>query len=96
MSEFETLLVGGSQEASEEGSHHILDSLGVKPLVLEELQRDVAPWRDREAYRRIKRLIPAAQLIYCEDTAWLLRHGHALFGWLRLRGLPAAVRRRRR
>jgi glycosyltransferase involved in cell wall biosynthesis len=55
--EFETLLVGGSQEASEEGSHHILDGLGVKPLILPELQREVAPWRDRGAYRRIKRLI---------------------------------------
>ena len=53
-SEFETLLVGGSQEATEEGSHHILDAVGVKPLVLPELQREVAPWRDRGAYRRIK------------------------------------------
>ena len=55
--EFETLLVGGSQEASEEGSHHILDAMGVKPLILPELQREVAPWRDRGAYRRIKALI---------------------------------------
>lgn len=55
--EFETLLVGGSQEAMEEGSHHILRSLGVEPLILPELQREVAPWRDRGAYRRIKQLI---------------------------------------
>lgn len=55
--EYETLLVGGSQEEHEEGSHHILDSLGVKPLILPELQREVAPWRDRSAYTRIKRLI---------------------------------------
>ena len=55
--DFETLLVGGSQEASEEGSHHILDAVGVKPLILPELQREVAPWRDRGAYRRIKQLI---------------------------------------
>ncbi len=55
--DFETLLVGGSQEASEEGSHHILSSLGVKPVILPELQREVAPWRDRGAYRRIKELI---------------------------------------
>lgn len=55
--EFETLLVGGSQEATEEGSHHILSSLGVKPMILPELQREVAPWRDRGAYRRIKKLI---------------------------------------
>ncbi|MBK7946294.1 MAG: glycosyltransferase [Flavobacteriales bacterium] len=56
-SDFETLLVGGSQEEHEEGSHHILDNLGVKPLILPELQREVAPWRDRSAYTRIKRLI---------------------------------------
>lgn len=55
--EFETLLVGGSQEATEEGSHHILKSLGVEPVILPELQREVAPWRDRGAYRRIKKLI---------------------------------------
>jgi glycosyltransferase involved in cell wall biosynthesis len=55
--DFETLLVGGSQEATEEGSHHILDAVGVKPLVLPELQREVAPWRDGAAYRRIKELI---------------------------------------
>ncbi len=55
--EFETLLVGGSQEATETGSQHILDAMGVKPLILPELQREVAPWRDRGAYRRIKELI---------------------------------------
>ncbi len=56
-SDYETLLVGGSQEASEEGSHHILSNLGVEPLILPELQREVAPWRDRGAYTRIKKLI---------------------------------------
>lgn len=55
--EFETLLVGGSQETNEEGSHHILDAVGVTPLILPELQREVAPWRDRGAYRRIRQLI---------------------------------------
>lgn len=55
--EYETLLVGGSQEATEEGSHHILDGLGITPMILPELQREVAPWRDRGAYRRIKQLI---------------------------------------
>ncbi len=55
--DFETLLVGGSQELTEEGSHHILDKMGVTPMILPELQREVAPWRDRGAYRRIKELI---------------------------------------
>lgn len=55
--EFETLLVGGAQEQSEEGSGHILKSMGVEPMILPEMQREVAPWRDRSAYRRIKQLI---------------------------------------
>lgn len=55
--EYETLLVGGAQEAGEEGSGHILQSLGVEPLILPEMQREVAPWRDSTAYRRIKRII---------------------------------------
>ncbi len=55
--DFETLLVGGAQEQSEEGSGHILKNLGVEPMILPEMQREVAPWRDRSAYRRIKRLI---------------------------------------
>lgn len=55
--EFETLLIGGSQEASEAASLHILRSMGVEPMILPELQREVAPWRDRSAYRRIKQVI---------------------------------------
>jgi glycosyltransferase involved in cell wall biosynthesis len=55
--DYETMLVGGSQEATEEGSQHILSSMGVKPIILPELQREVAPWRDRGAYTRIKQLI---------------------------------------
>jgi glycosyltransferase involved in cell wall biosynthesis len=55
--DFETLLVGGAQEQSEEGSGHILKNMGVEPLILPEMQREVAPWRDRSAYRRIKQLI---------------------------------------
>lgn len=55
--EYETLLVGGAQENTEEGSGHILENLGVEPMVLPEMQREVAPWRDRSAYRRIKAII---------------------------------------
>ncbi|MBK7946782.1 MAG: glycosyltransferase [Flavobacteriales bacterium] len=55
--EFETLLIGGSQEATEAGSQYITKSMGVEPMILPELQREVAPWRDRAAYRRIKQVI---------------------------------------
>src|SRR6186713_1849376 len=56
-SDFETLLVGGQWDESEEGSKHILDAIGVEPLILPEMRRDIAPWRDRTAYRRVKQLI---------------------------------------
>ncbi|MBL7962247.1 MAG: glycosyltransferase [Flavobacteriales bacterium] len=56
-SDFETLLVGGGQEAGEEDSQHILRSLGVEATILPEMQREVAPWNDRGAYHRIKQLI---------------------------------------
>ncbi|MBP8822940.1 MAG: glycosyltransferase [Flavobacteriales bacterium] len=55
--EFETLLVGGPQGPHEEGSGHILRSLGVEAMVLPEMQREVSPWQDHTAYRRIKQII---------------------------------------
>ena len=55
--DFETRLVGGMWDPTEEGSKHILEGLGVEPVILPEMRRDIAPWRDREAYRRIKAMI---------------------------------------
>ncbi len=55
--EYETRLIGGSEEDNEEGSRHILEGLGVNGEVLPEMQREVAPWRDRAAYRRIRAII---------------------------------------
>lgn len=54
---YETLLVGGPEGPHEEGSGHILRALGVEALVLPEMQRELSPWHDRTAYRRIKQLI---------------------------------------
>ncbi len=55
--EFTTLLVGGPEGPHEEGSGHILRSLGVEAMVLPEMRREISPWKDRTAYRRIKQLI---------------------------------------
>lgn len=55
--EYETLLVGGPEGGNEEGSGHILKALGVEARILPELQREVSPWKDRSAYRRIKQVI---------------------------------------
>mgnify|MGYP001597924306 CR=1 FL=1 len=54
---YETLLIGGSEEEGEESSLHITDKLGLKPIIIEELQRSVGFKNDYAAYKRIKQII---------------------------------------
>ena len=56
-SEFETLLIGGPEEPGEESSLYIPHSLGLEPLLIEELRRSINPLADYFAYRRIKKII---------------------------------------
>ncbi|MBL4709488.1 MAG: glycosyltransferase [Flavobacteriales bacterium] len=55
--EFETRLVGGKEEDSEESSQHILNDLGIEAFLVDEMQRDIGLANDRQAYRSIKKLI---------------------------------------
>jgi len=55
--EFETMLIGGLPEASEESSGHILDGMGISPVILPDLHRRISPWRDLLSYRHIKQVI---------------------------------------
>lgn len=55
--EFETLLVGGMKEESEGSSLHILNQLGLKPVILNEMRREVNLQQDRLAFHKIKQLI---------------------------------------
>jgi glycosyltransferase involved in cell wall biosynthesis len=55
--EFETLLVGGSIDASEESSMHILNQLNLKPIILNEMRREVNIFDDKVAYEKIKKII---------------------------------------
>ena len=54
--EFETLLVGGKEEDSEESSQHILNDLGIEALLVDEMQRDIGFANDRQAYKSIKKI----------------------------------------
>jgi glycosyltransferase involved in cell wall biosynthesis len=56
-SDYETLLIGGSEEEGEESSLHITDKLGLKPMIIEELQRSIGFKNDHAAYKRIKQII---------------------------------------
>ena len=55
--DYETLLVGGREEDSEESSKHILSELGVQGHLIDGMQRDLAIHNDRTAYRNLKKLL---------------------------------------
>jgi glycosyltransferase involved in cell wall biosynthesis len=55
--EFETLLVGGAKDASEDSSEFILEKLGLTPTIIPEMKREINLRDDRVAYLKIKKLI---------------------------------------
>lgn len=55
--EFETLLVAGIKEDSEESSEFIVTEMGLKPVYIPEMRREINFKNDRIAYRKIKQLI---------------------------------------
>ncbi|MFB6306258.1 MAG: glycosyltransferase [Flavobacteriales bacterium] len=57
--EFDTLLVGGHKDNSEDSSKFILDDLDLSPKVISEMRRDINFANDRKAYLKLKRIIKA-------------------------------------
>lgn len=55
--EYETLLIGGEKDDSEDSSEYILHNLGLKPIILSSMKRSINPFKDRKAYKEIKRII---------------------------------------
>jgi glycosyltransferase involved in cell wall biosynthesis len=55
--EYETLLVGGAKDDTEESSGFIVENLGLKPVIVEEMLREIDLKNDYTAYRKIKKLI---------------------------------------
>tara|TARA_B110000211_G_scaffold215197_1_gene257218 strand:+ start:1063 stop:2247 length:1185 start_codon:yes stop_codon:yes gene_type:complete len=55
--EYETLLIGGDKEESEDSSQHILDDLGITPTIIPEMQRAIKFGNDYSAYKKIKQII---------------------------------------
>ena len=56
-SEYETLLIGGDKEESEASSSHILADLGITPVIVTEMQREISLGVDMAAYRAIEKII---------------------------------------
>ena len=54
---YETLLIGGAHAESEEDSLHITQQLGLDPIIIPEMKRDISPKDDHIAYKKIHQLI---------------------------------------
>ena len=55
--DYETLLIGGQHDESEKSSMHILDNLGLKPIIIPEMQRSLNPYKDQIAFKKIQNII---------------------------------------
>lgn len=55
--EFETLLIGGQKDDSEESSEFIVQEMGIKPVIIPEMKRSINPINDFIAYRKIRKII---------------------------------------
>lgn len=55
--EFETLLVGGEKDESEDSSEFIVKNLGLNPIIIPEMKREIDLRNDFEAYRKIQQII---------------------------------------
>ncbi len=55
--EYETLLIGGDKEESEDSSQHILDDLNIDPVIIPEMRRAIRFGNDYTAYKKIKQII---------------------------------------
>ncbi len=55
--EFETKLVSGMIDETEESSEFITEEIGVDPVYIPEMYRDINFLKDRNAYKRIKNII---------------------------------------
>jgi len=55
--DYETLLVGGVNGASEKNSQFILNQLGIDPLIIPSMKREVSPADDYKSYRYLTKII---------------------------------------
>lgn len=55
--DYETLLIGGLKEDSEESSEFIINNLGIDYTLLPEMRRSINYFNDLKAYNRIKQII---------------------------------------
>ncbi len=55
--QYQTIIVGGEKDETEDSSQFILDKLGLKPIIIQEMKREIDIKNDRISYLKIRQLI---------------------------------------
>ena len=55
--EFETMLIGGAKDDTEDSSEFIVRNLGIEPIIIPEMKRAIHPKNDWIAYKKIQQII---------------------------------------
>ncbi len=55
--DYESLLIGGMKDESEDSSEFIVEELGLEARIIDKMRRPIRPHKDLEAYRQLKELI---------------------------------------
>ena len=94
--EFETLLVGGEKDESEDSSGFILDNLGIVPEIIPEMRREIDLKNDYEAYRKVAQLIrdfkPEMVLVHGDTTTTFSAALAAYYQGVRVGHVEAGLR----
>lgn len=54
---FETMLISGNTDETEENFAYIVEELGIQPRYIDGMYRELHPWRDRKAFAAIRKII---------------------------------------
>lgn len=55
--DFDTLLVSGMKDDAEESSEHIVKALGIEPVYMPEMYRELNPFKDYKSYFKLRKII---------------------------------------
>ncbi|HBF89248.1 MAG TPA: hypothetical protein DDX39_11465 [Bacteroidales bacterium] len=55
--DYKTLLIGGMKDETEDSSEFIVENLGIRPIIIPEMRREINPRNDIIAYQKLKHII---------------------------------------
>ena len=56
-SDFETLLIGGAKDKTEANSEYIVNNLGIEPIIIDDMKREINIAKDYKAFNKLDKII---------------------------------------